>query len=319
LIDEQASDTTSSNTDSETDDAEYTRENRDEPERELNHTGSRKTVPDEDDHPSTRNLAAFNRDIQTTVRDSPEERYDHFERLTNESRIAQDHIGVDYVREDGIAVRGDEFIAHAKVEPRNWHVLDPERKEAVFQSYTQHLLSLTFPVQELHISKPMDLEEHKENLVDADLNDPVAPPILRHSRRTQAFFETNAVEQRNIMKNEHYVAVAVDKKHIDRFVESNSNNRLPRLSRALSKVSGLVSRTDSSEVSDEDCVKEVKARLRHVRDTLSQTGVTVETLDSRKETMDLLYYVFNNVESQFEEYDQSTYTEYIRGLEGEIQ
>lgn len=287
-------------------------------ERTLNHSGKR-TTPDESDHASTHNLAAFNRDIQTKVRDSPEDRYDHFERLTNESRLSQDHIGVDYVRDDGIAVRDDEFIGHAKVEPRNWHVLNPQRKEAVFQSYAQHLLSLTFPVQELHISKRMDLEDHKQQLVDADLNDPTAPPILRHSREKQAYFETNAVSQRDIMRNEHYIVVSVDKNHIDRFRDSGGNQRLPRLSRALSKISEFASRSSDADVSDEDCVKEVKARLRHVRDTLSQTGVTVDTLDSREDTMDLLYYVFNNAESPFDEYEHSTYTEYIHGVEGEFQ
>jgi hypothetical protein len=271
------------------------------------------------EHPVTSSLAAFSREVQTEARPSPEDLYDTFERLTKESRNSQDKIGVDRIRDDGILVRDDEFIGIAKIDPRNWFVLNEGEKEAVFTAYVQHLLALTFPVQEVVISRDFDLSEHQEKLTKADIRDRRASPILRHSRQKEAFFEMNAIEERNIKRNEYYIVVSVTKDHIADESGESQNNRLPRVSKALRFFADRVNTgRDKTEISDEECVKEVNARFRHVEDTLSKTGVNVDPIDNRDDAMDLVYRVLNGVESPFDEYNQSHYVDTIKSYENTI-
>lgn len=317
LINENAPDDTSETTPSSANPKDSRSDRKDTVARTQNVSRSASSSePEDEDRQASTSLPAFSREIQTTVRDSPEEKYDIYDRLTRESRLSQDTIGVERVREDGIAVRDDVFIGIAEITPRNWFVLNEDRKSAVYSAYVRHLLSLTFPVQELILSKAVDLEGHLEHLKEADLRDSDASPILSHSREKQAFFETRAIAERGLTQNKHYVLVKVEKGHIEEHIETQTSGRLPRLSRLLSKVSDWTpSRSNQGTVSDEECANEVKARLRHIEDTLSNTGVTVESITSRTEMMDILYYAFNNQESPFEEYNQSKYVGFVRDSE----
>ena len=254
-----------------------------------------------------------------TARDRvlPDDDYVIYDRLTRRSTLAQDTLGFEYVREDGIAVDDDHYIGLIHVTPRNWLVLNDEEKQSVFSAFVSFLRgSVQFPIQIVAIPRDFDVTHHTSNIQDADsrANHDKESPFLRHGRRRQVVWTQNAIDNRHVKDRDHYIVVRIRAEHVYSYMnKSGAFDGIPILEDLAKKVKRTTSSdTDDEQVASEDrCIAEVNQRRHSLREKLSNTDVRTEMVDERDEMMDILYHHYNHSNSPFEEYNHATYTEML--------
>ena len=276
-------------------------------------TEHRKVDSGVSDEPATSHSGARERPL-------PQDDFLIYDRLTRESTLAQDTLGFDYVRDDGIVVDGDSYIGLVQVQPRNWLVLNDAERMAVFRAYTSFLLGLKYPIQILSVPHEFDIGTHTEKIRIADslARRKTESPILRHGRLRQVAWMHNTIDRLSVKDRDFYVLTRVQAGHVNAAVGAERPYlSLPILGDILGgilrSVPPLRSRRqrDLASRSEERCIKEVRARQNELSETLTKTGVSTRILSDRDEVMDILYQHYNHVESPFSTYNHATYTKLL--------
>lgn len=264
-------------------------------------------------------------DPRPTARDRslPQDEFLIYDRLTKESTLAQDTLGFDYVRSDGIIVDGDAYVGLVTVQPRNWLVLNDAERVAVFKAFMSFLLGLNYPIQILAIPREFDISTHTEQiqLADSQSNRSEDSPILRHGRQRQIAWLHNTIDTMSVKDRDFFVVTRV---HADHVSGPSQTNGLPILGRLPAfPVQSLfrhgIRRRRKPHRSEARCVKEVRARQIEVSETITKTGVSTRIISDRDETMDILYQHYNHVESPFSTYNHATYTKLLANAFGEAE
>lgn len=284
---------------------------------------------DESAEPKTIDEERIQRDIEAgddsarpTARDRvfPDDDYVIYDRLTRRSTLAQDTLGFEYVRDDGIAVDDDHYIGLIHVTPRNWLVLNDEEKQSVFSAFVSFLRgAVQFPIQIVAIPRDFDVTHHTSNIRDADnrANHDKESPFLAHGRRRQVIWTQNAIDNRHVKDRDHYLVVRVRAEQVYSYMnKSGAFDGIPILENLVKKVKRTASSdTEEDRVASEDrCVAEVNQRRHSLREKLANTGVRTELVDDRNEMMDILYRYYNHSDSPFDEYNHATYTEKLSNI-----
>lgn len=284
-----------------------------------------------DDSPETRSDRSIHDDIldgdrsdRPTARERrlPQDEFLIYDRLTRESTLAQDTLGFDYVREDGIIVDGDHYVGLVGIHPRNWLVLNDEERIAVFRAFDSFLLGLNYPIQILSIPREFDVSKHTSliRIADSQTDRHTESPILRHGRQRQVAWMHNTIDTMSVKDREFYVACRVRSEHVRATPRTDTPLHgvpvLGELVAELSRISRSLRRHRTKTHNEERCVTEVRARQNELSETLTKTGVSTRIVADRDETMDVLYRYYNHVESPFETYTHATYTDLLSSALG---
>lgn len=249
-------------------------------------------------------------------RSLPQDDFEIYDRLTRRSTLAQDTLGFDYVRGDGIIVDGDEYIGLVAVHPRNWLVLNDAERMAVFRAYTSFLLGLKYPIQIVSVPDEFDVSRHTRTiqLAENQASRKGESPILHHGRRRQVAWMHNTIDTMSVKDRRFYLVTRVRSAHVNASTgKARPNGSFPIIGGLLAQIgrnlrSRRAKRRKESSVSEERCVKEVRARQNELSETLTKTGVGTRIVSDRDEAMDILYRHYNHVESPFTTYNHATYT-----------
>lgn len=253
-------------------------------------------------------------------RSLPQDEFLIYDRLTRESTLAQDTLGFDYVRDDGIIVEDEDHLGLVEVHPRNWLVLNDAERTAVFRAFMSFLLGLKYPIQIAAIPREFDISKHTEKIRIADslAKRNEESPILRHGRRRQVHWMNNTIDKMSVKDRDFYIITRVNADHVN--AQSGAKNPfqgVPVLGELYDSLaqSTLPVRPRRRRRADlrtqERCVKEVRARQNELSETLTKTGVSARIVSDRNEAMDILYRHYNHVESPFSTYNHATYTKLL--------
>ena len=91
-------------------------------------------------------LADIDTDLPTARDEARARDQFHLEDKLNKKTTTQAQLGFDYVRDDGIAVDGDDYIGLVKVKPRNWLTLNYEQRRQVMSDYISFLMALDWSI-----------------------------------------------------------------------------------------------------------------------------------------------------------------------------
>lgn len=254
------------------------------------------------------------------VRSQPQDELLIYDRLTRESTLAQDTIGFDYVRDDGIIVDGMDHLGLVEVHPRNWLVLNDAERTAVFRAYMSFLLGLNYPIQIVALPREFDISKHTKHLQEATSKGSRSDesPILRHGRHRHITWLTNTIDQMSVKDRDFYLITRVTADHILSLDRINTPlSSIPLIGEVVTELLQLLTsirsqyHTDSNSQVVDRCVKEVRARQNELAETLTKTGVNTRIISDRDETMDILYRQYNHVDSPFTAYNHATYTKLL--------
>lgn len=259
-------------------------------------------------------LADIDREFPASrERATPEDHYRRHDRLGGDTR-AQSTVGVDHVREDGIAVDGDSYVGLLEVTPRNWLSLDEQERETVMASYMSFLLSLKWPIAIVCYPREFDLGDHLEQFYEAGTRPGVRDesPLLQYGRKYYVDWADRRVDGQNIKRRAFYIVVRVDADHVHADLDSGSVlSRLPLVGSGLSWLRGALPGGGSEaeeRAREELCVREVRKRQKALASNLGRTGVGLDVVRDRQETMTVLYHYYNHVDPLFETFDHATTT-----------
>jgi hypothetical protein len=253
------------------------------------------------------------------MRPLPQDDFLIYDRLTRESTLAQDTLGFDYVRGDGIIVSGSDYIGLVEVQPRNWLVLNDAERTAVFRAFMSFLLGLKYPVQIASTPHEFDISKHTEKIRVADslAKRNEESPILRHGRRRQVAWMHNTIDTMSVKDRDFYVVTRVSASHLTDAYRPTRLGGTPVIGDILDALTHSLDtvragrRASVGHRTEERCVKEVRARQHELSETLTKTGVSTRIVSDRNESMDILYQHYNHVESPFTTYNHATYTKLL--------
>jgi len=245
---------------------------------------------------------------------------EHFklhDRLGQDTR-AQDKLGFDYVRDDGIAVDGDNYIGIVTVSPRDWQMLSPEQKVGISQQYMSFLKTLKHPIAIPAYPREFDLTKHLELVYETSVRQSADDrhPLLDYGRKYYQVWLDATLDTENIRKRDYYIVFQVKKGHIAGGI-SNSRlvSRLPVIGSMYDAfIEYFTNRKTDDEVQEEVCIKEVDKRQDRIIGAISSTGVTAEKVNERDEAMEILYHYYNNVEPKLQEFNHGTGVFDITGI-----
>lgn len=274
-------------------------------------------APPESDLELMRELDEFLADIDREAptiraRSPPEAHYEQAGRLGRDTRT-QAQIGVDHVRDDGIAVDGDAYIGLLEVTPRNWLSLDTEERETVMSAYMSFLMALRSPIVITCYPHEFDLEEHLQQFADVGQSPETQgeSPILQYGRKYYVDWASRRVDEQHIKHRAFYIVTRVEASHVHESLDSGSVlSRLPVIGRALDGVRAALGRGgDTEQAREQLCVREVRTRQQRLAEDLGRTGVGLDLVRDRQETMEILYHYYNHVDPLFDRFDHATRTE----------
>ncbi|WP_254533441.1 hypothetical protein [Natrinema gelatinilyticum] len=281
--------------------------------------GVASTVP-ESDLDVLRALNTFLDDIDTnlpTARKRARAR-DHFdlENRLGGSTTAQETLGFDYVRDDGIAVDESSYIGLLKVHPQNWLSLSDQAKRDTMSAYMSFLMSLESSVAVPCYPKPFDLTGHLERFykAGASMTSRGQTPILQYGRKFYIQWANTNIEDEDLKQRDFYIVTRVDADHVHKDLDTGSVlsqlGTLPVIGTIYSRIVDRTSLGDSDEAArTELCIREVRQRQRRITNKLGRTDVSIERVTDRQETMEILYHYYNHVDPQFEKFSHATKTE----------
>lgn len=267
-----------------------------------------------------RALDSFLDDIDTdlpTARKRARAR-DQFELETRlgEPTTTQEHLGFDYVRDDGIAVDDDSYIGLLQVHPQNWLSLSDAEKRETMSAYMSFLMNLEFSVAVPCYPKDFDLTDHLERfyLAGTSMRSRGESPILQYGRKFYIQWASTNIDEAGLKQRDFYIVTRVRSEHVNKSLETGSAlSQLRRVPLLGSLYSELVERSSLEGDTDEErtarCIREIRERQRRIINTLGRTDVSIERVTDRQKTMEILYHYYNHVDPNFDEFSHATATE----------
>jgi hypothetical protein len=275
------------------------------------------TDPPDSDLELLRELDAFLEDIDrdaptVRARSTPEDHYEQMGRLGRDSRT-QAQVGIDHVRDDGIAVDGDSYIGLLKITPRNWLSLDSADREQVMSAYMSFLMSLRSPVIITCYPHEFDLSEHLQQFaaVGQSPDSQDDSPILQYGRKYYIDWASRRVDEQNIKRRAFYIVTRVEATHVHESLDSGSVlSRLPVIGTGLDSLRAAIPGLGASneQAREELCIREVRTRQKRLAGNLGRTGIGLEIVRDRQTTMEVLYHYYNHVEPLVDGFDHATYS-----------
>jgi hypothetical protein len=215
----------------------------------------------------------------------------------------QDKLGFDYVRNDGIIVDGDDYIALCHVTPVRWSSKDTDGKMSIMAAYVSFLRSLQWGIAVPCYPTSFDLSGYIETIYTEGARRAAegTHPILDYARRFHMRWISDMIDEDSVKKKEYYIVTRVNR---DR-VASTLNLPLQAKLRKVGRAVGLGG--DGDDKTKQECINELNQRRSIMKTRLSRTGVEVERVTERQQTMELLYHYYNHVEPVLDEFDSSTF------------
>lgn len=237
------------------------------------------------------------------------EHYKLYDSIQRDKR-AQDKLAFDYVRDDGIAVDGEDYIGLIYVTPRDWHMLSKEQKYKVSMRYLSFLKSLKHAVAIPAYPREFDLTRHLELVYETGVRQATDErnPLFDYGRRHYQVWLDSVLDTENIIKRDYYIVFRVKKPHVAGGITNNPLiSRVPIVGTVYdTAVQTLTSRKSDDEVQEEVCIKEVRKRRKRLIRIVNDTGVNPEPITDRDEAMEILYHYYNHVEPKIQEFNHAT-------------
>ncbi len=234
----------------------------------------------------------------------------------NKKTTTQAQLGFDYVRDDGIAVDGEDYIGLVKVKPRNWLTLNYDQRRQVMSDYISFLMALDWTIAIPCYPREFDLGEHYNKFIRGGTS--VAArgqsPILQYGRRYYIQWAQDNIDGSGIKARDYYIVIRVTAAQVTTNLDTgsvlNQLSTLPIVGRAGAAVLERLPWVKNHEKAETElCIREVHNRQRRVIDKLGRTDVTTELVSTRQETMELLYHYYNHVKPEFDRFDHATFSE----------
>jgi hypothetical protein len=261
-------------------------------------------------------LEAIDTDLPTARDEARARDQFHLEDKLNKKTTTQAQLGFDYVRDDGIAVDGDDYIGLVKVKPRNWLTLNYEQRRQVMSDYVSFLMALDWSIAIPCYPREFDLGEHYNKFIRGGTS--VAArgqsPILQYGRRYYIQWAQDNIDGSGIKTRDYYIVIRVNAAQVTTNLDTGSVlNQLSTLPLIGSAGANILKRLpwvkNHEKAETELCIREVHNRQRRVIDKLGRTDVATELVSTRQETMEILYHYYNHVKPEFDRFDHATFSE----------
>jgi hypothetical protein len=237
------------------------------------------------------------------------EHFKLYDKVQRDTR-AQGKLGFDYVRDDGIAVDGDDYIGIVKVEPRDWSTLSDQEKRDITAQYMNFLLSLNHAVAIPSYPKEFDLTHHLEKVYETGVRQATEErnPLFDYGRKHYQVWLDGKLDTENIRQRDFYIVFKVNRAQIAGGITNDVLvNRLPFIGSLYDvAIKYLSDRKTEQEVQEEVCIKETRKRQDRIVRTVNGTGVDPEAVTDRQEAMEILYHYYNHVEPKLQEFNHAT-------------
>jgi hypothetical protein len=260
-------------------------------------------------------LEAIDTDLPTARDEARARDRFHLEDKLNKKTTTQAQLGFDYVRDDGIAVDGDDYIGLVKVKPRNWLTLNYEQRRQVMSDYISFLMALDWAIAIPCYPREFDLGEHYNKFIRGGTS--VAArgqsPILQYGRRYYIQWAQDNIDGSGIKTRDYYIVIRVNAAQVTTNLDTgsvlNQLSTLPLIGSAGATILKRLPWVETHEKAEiELCIREVHNRQRRVIDKLGRTDVTTELVNTRQETMEILYHYYNHVKPEFDRFDHATFS-----------
>ena len=260
-------------------------------------------------------LADIDTDLPTARDEARARDQFHLEDKLNKKTTTQAQLGFDYVRDDGIAVDGEDYIGLVKVKPRNWLTLNYEQRRQVMSDYISFLMALDWSIAIPCYPREFDLGEHYNKFIRGGTS--VAArgqsPILQYGRRYYIQWAQDNIDGSGIKTRDYYIVIRVNAAQVTTNLDTGSVlNQLSTLPLIGSAGANILKRLpwvkNHENAETELCIREVHNRQRRVIDKLGRTDVATELVSTRQETMEILYHYYNHVKPEFDRFDHATFS-----------
>ncbi len=260
-------------------------------------------------------LAEIDTDLPTARKEVRARDQFHLEDKLNRKTTTQAQLGFDYVRDDGIAVDGDDYIGLVKVKPRNWLTLNYEQRRQVMSDYISFLMALDWSIAIPCYPREFDLGEHYNKFIRGGTS--VAArgqsPILQYGRRYYIQWAQDNIDGSGIKTRDYYIVIRVNAAQVTTNLDTgsvlNQLSTLPVIGSAGANILKRLPWVETHENAETElCIREVHNRQRRVIDKLGRTDVTTELVNTRQETMEVLYHYYNHVKPEFDKFDHTTFS-----------
>jgi len=269
---------------------------------------------------------------ETAERRRPEESDPALEGPTGMRNYTQDLLEFEFVFDSGddfspqsvnadgvVLTQSGDYVGMARVTPRSWSIHTQEKKHQILQTFQSGFLSsLDFYTQIVCYPTAFDTSEHIDRLEERlreRSNAADESPLVQYGRQLYPRWLTDFIEREELTQREYFVVVRVDPTTLRQFDESESlsdkvGERAEAFGAVVSAVESLFGGDDGgqSEASREECVREVKKRLRQVRSSLKQIDVGVDLVEDRDEVLSVIYHYYNDTRPNRSSFDVSRRT-----------
>jgi hypothetical protein len=217
----------------------------------------------------------------------------------------QSKLSFDYVKNNGIIVDDDTYYGLQRIKPTRWRSKDTAGKKNIMGAYVAFLKSLQWGIAVPCYPKPFDFTRYLEQIHEAGTKAVAegAHPVLDIGRRNHIAWADREIDPEKIKRKEFYVICSVNTKMMKKAMAGRGEQTLMGL--GLEWLADVFS-DDENEDLEASCVEEIRQRQQTMKHELAKTGVEIEKVTDRQESMELLYYYYNHVAPVLDKFEHGT-------------
>lgn len=249
-----------------------------------------------------------------TKRESPQSNDPTEQGAFSIPNYAQDLVPFEFVLEAGddyvpagvdgsgmVVLEDGEYVGIAHVQPRSWSIHTDTKKTEIISAFKSAFLStLDFPVQIVSYPTRFDMSDHVDRLtqvVEENERRDRDSELVTIGRELYPGWLEEFIESNDMKQRQFYVIVRLSADDLSQF-QSESQGFLATVGEKVPPLEPVVDYFDGDEVgvevSQQQCLRELDARLRRIANGLHRLDVGVDRLDDRDEVMGVLYHYYNN-------------------------
>lgn len=217
----------------------------------------------------------------------------------------QSKLGFDYVRDDGIVVDGDSYIALSTVKPTRWLSKSEEEQTNTMAAYASFLQALQWGIAVPCYPAAFDFSTYLDAIYEEGAKRAAegTNPLLDYARRFHIKFTSQEIDPEEVKKKEYYIVCRVDANRVRAAMDSGGV-----FSTAWNWTKRKLGLIEAEQRTEEACVTELRSRQSQMHRRIAGTGVEADTITERREAMELLYHYYNHVKPVLDSFDMATYT-----------
>ncbi|MDQ2074695.1 hypothetical protein RBH20_19385 [Haloarcula sp. H-GB4] len=201
----------------------------------------------------------------------------------------------------GMIVKGeDEYVGITEVRPRSWSIHTGEKKSEIIEAFkSSFLATLDFPIQIVAYPTKFDISDHVERLNDViseGRHRSTDSKLVNLGRRLYPNWLERFILDNDMKQRRFFIVIPISAEQINQFQNTDSGllDMAAEKFGPLAPIADFFSSSDNTDISTQQCLRELDTRLNRVERALQRFDVQTERLDDRDQVMSVLYHYYNN-------------------------